>query len=39
MVENLKAAYSSTKIVNREAIRKLVNVDINDDTAVENLAV
>ena len=37
LVENLKKAYSSTKIANREGIRRLANVDINDDTAVDNL--
>ena len=37
MVEKLQAAYSSTKIADREWIRKLVNVDTTDDTAIENL--
>jgi len=39
MVEKLKAAYSSTKIANREWIRKLVNVDITDDSMIETVAV
>jgi len=39
LVENLKKAYSSTKIANREGIRKLVNVDTASDELVESLAV
>ncbi len=37
MVEKLKAAYDSTKIADREWIRRLVNVDTTDDTAIESL--
>ena len=37
MVEKLQAAYSSTKIASREWIRRLVNVVIEDDAAVESL--
>ena len=37
LVENLKKAYSDTKIASREWIRKLVNIDTTDNIAVENL--
>ncbi len=37
VVEKLQAAYSSTKIADREWIRRLVNVDTTDATAVESL--
>jgi prepilin-type N-terminal cleavage/methylation domain-containing protein len=39
MVEKLKLAYNDTKISSREWIRKLVNVDLTDDTVVKNLGV